>query len=81
MARLLRSDLPDGYYHVTANAVPEAWLFRDDDRRLFLALLVLVADRYCWHIHAYCLMGTHYHLLLATTRERLSAGFHLLNGR
>ena len=81
MARLLRSDLPDGYYHVTANAVPEAWLFRDDDdRRLFLALLVLVADRYCWHIHAYCLMGTHYHLVLEASRERLSEGMRRLNG-
>ena len=33
-----------------------------------------------WRLHAWCLMGTHYHLLVEAPRERLSHGMHRLNG-
>jgi putative transposase len=82
VARLLRSSLPDGVYHVTARAVAAALLFRDDDdRMLMLYLLLDTVRRYGWDCHALCLMGTHYHLILETTRPRLSDGFQRLNGR
>ncbi len=82
VARQARSELPDGLYHVTAQAVCGAQLFvDDDDRRSFLWLLEFVIARFelaCW---AYCLMGTHYHLLLEGRREQLSEGMKRLNGR
>ena len=60
VARILRTTLRDGYFHVTANSVHGALLFRDDrDRLLFLWLFRRALARFalCWH--AYCLMGTH----------------------
>lgn len=79
--RPLRSDLPDGFYHVTAHGVGHARIFRDDeDRRDFLALLVATVDRFEWRCYAFCLMGTHYHLVVETTQERLSRGVQRLNG-
>jgi REP element-mobilizing transposase RayT len=69
-------------YHVTAQAVCGASLFVDDeDRRAFFLLLEFVIARFeltCW---AYCLMGTHYHLVLEGRRERLSDGMKRLNER
>jgi putative transposase len=81
MARMLRRDLPDGIYHVTARGVAHASIFRDDrDRAGFLGILAEVVDRYAWRCHAFCLMGTHYHLVVETTRAQLSAGLQRLNG-
>jgi len=68
MPRLRRSQLPDGIVHVTTRGVFERAIFLDDlDRLMFLALLVLVARRHGWKLHAYCLMGTHYHLVVETS--------------
>ena len=81
MARFLRGDLPDGVYHVTARGVNRTPIFLDDDdRRLFLRLLAESVGRFGWHCHAFCLMGTHYHLVVETLRVGLSAGLHRLNG-
>jgi putative transposase len=81
MPRVPRSSLPNGYFHVFARGVPAAGqLFRDDeDRRAFLALLWLTGRKHHWTCHAICVLGTHYHLVLETTRERLSAGPQRLN--
>lgn len=81
MARRPRAYLPDGTYHVTASAVAGDKIFRDDDdRRTFLRLLERAARGFSWRIDTFCLMSTHYHLLLATTRPELSDGFRYLNG-
>lgn len=83
MARVPRTSLPDGYFHVYSRSIASgALLFRDDDDRdTFLELIWRVARKHAWTCHAICLMGTHYHLVLETTRENLSAGLHLLNWR
>jgi REP element-mobilizing transposase RayT len=82
MARRPRSILPpEGVYHVTARGVDRRAIYRDDeDRAFFIALLRLVARRHEWVVHAYCLMDNHYHVIVATRLERLSVGFHRLNG-
>ena len=81
MARVIRSDLPDGFFHVTANAVHGAKVYADDEDRLeFLELLAESVARFGWRCIAYSLMGTHYHLLLETTVEQLARGLHRLNG-
>jgi putative transposase len=81
MPRMPRSLLPDGYFHVTSRGNRGARIFIEDlDRLDFLDLLRSTVDRCSWQLHAYCLMGTHYHLLLEATRERLSAGVRRLNG-
>ena len=81
MARALRTDLPDGLFHVTARAVAGTPLYRDgEDCRTFLQLLAQVIPRFGWHCYALCLMTTHYHLVLESTRRALSLGVQRLNG-
>jgi REP element-mobilizing transposase RayT len=81
MARGLRLQVPGGIYHVTTRGVARLPIFRnDDDRRCLLALLGDVVDRYEWSCHAYCLMTTHYHLLVRTPLPNLAIGMKRLNG-
>ena len=76
-----RSDLPDGIFHVTTRGVDSCAIYRDDvDRISFLRLFAGVVNRFGWRSYAFCLMGTHYHLVVETTRARLSAGLQRLNG-
>ncbi len=82
MARPLRVEYPGAVYHAMARGHERASLFRDDtDREKFVALLAATARDEAWEVHAYCLMGNHYHLLVETPRGKLSRGMHSLNGR
>jgi putative transposase len=79
--RPLRSDLPDGIYHVTTRGVAGTRIVLDDhDRRTFFVRLADVIQRFQWRWYAICLMDTHYHLVIETTRVSLSAGLKRLNG-
>jgi REP element-mobilizing transposase RayT len=79
--RAPRRSLPDGIYHVTARGIDRDAVFRDDaDRVLFLRLLGETVDRQGWICHAFCLMGTHYHLVVEATQAALSRGLQRLNG-
>jgi REP element-mobilizing transposase RayT len=81
MGRVARTSLPDGFFHVAARGVARRGrIFRDDDdRETFLALLRQTVRRQPWTCHAFCLMGTHYHLVLETPRDALSNGLQRLN--
>lgn len=80
MPRRARIQAAGAAYHVTANGVARSALFRDDlDRQRFLKLLAAVVARFEWTCHAYCLMTTHYHLLVQTPVPNLSAGMQQLN--
>ena len=85
VARQARSELPDGLYHVTAQAICGAQLFvDDDDRRSFLWLLEFVVARFELACRAYCLMGTHEHLLSGSSSAHTvicGARWVLLSGR
>ena len=52
----------------------------DDQRHYFLALLGEVYTRYRAEIHAYCLMGNHYHLLIRTPEANLQRVMRHVNG-
>jgi len=68
MARPLRIDVRDGWYHVMSRGTERRELFRDDrDHGHFLELLEEIVGRYGVKIHAYVLMGNHYHLLVHGT--------------
>ena len=82
MPRRARSELPDGRFHVTTRGVCGIPLFVDDeDRRVFLWLLGEVSQRYSVRCLAFCLMGTHYHLILECRVAALSPTMRRLNGR
>ena len=81
MPRPPRSFLPGGLYHVFARGNRKQSIFlADGDRSLFLDLLRKVKSRHAWEIHGYCLMNTHYHLLVETPAADLSVGMQRLNG-
>ena len=81
VARVNRSSLPDGFFHVTARGIPERAIYLDDpDRASFVRLLRRTEARHGWLCHAYCLLTTHYHLVVECTRASLSDGLRELNG-
>jgi len=54
-------------------------IFRDiHDRQDFLVCLESAANRTNVEIHAYCLMGNHFHLLVRTPDANLDQMMHLL---
>jgi REP element-mobilizing transposase RayT len=56
-------------------------VFTDDlDRLEFLHALGIVVDRFGWRLVAYCLMGTHYHLLVESKTGDLPVAMCWLNG-
>ncbi len=82
MPRVLRTTLPDGYFHVISRGVDGCEIVRDDvDRRMFLSHLRTAVEHYGWVVHAFCLMTTHYHVVVHSTRVELSRGVQRLNGR
>jgi putative transposase len=82
MPRTPRHQLANGIFHVTGRGNRRQPIFADgDDRLLFLYLLDEVRRRHGWLGHAYCLMPNHYHVVVETPRENLSAGMQWLNGR
>jgi REP-associated tyrosine transposase len=83
MARRPRIQVADVIYHVTSRAVEKRTIFDvvQGDREYFLVLLQLVVVRYGWRLHAYCLMGNHFHLLVETPDANLAAGMQELKSR
>lgn len=69
-----------GIYHVCARGNNKRPIFVDDlDRLLFVQRLNRVALRFGWTIHAYVLMGNHYHLVLEIGEAGLAKGMCQLN--
>ena len=50
------------------------------DYAAWLALLDRTVRRFGWACHAYCVLPNHYHLLLESSRNRISRGMRDLNG-
>ena len=74
VARTLRVDAPGTFHHVYNRGARKRFVFLDDhDRRRFLYLLGQAVDRTGARVHAYCLMGNHFHLLVESPNGDLSA--------
>lgn len=68
MARPLRLEHPGAVWHVTSRGNERREIFCDDhDRQDFLRQLAGVVTEFTWRLHAYVLMGNHYHLLFETS--------------
>ena len=77
----MRIEYEGGFYHITSRCNARQPVFLgNDDFFLFLRNLADVVERSQWIIHAYCLMGNHYHMLLETPQANLSTGVRQLNG-
>ena len=69
-------------HHVTGHALPTRAAFPDDTaRRGFLSLLSTTARSGDWLVLAYCLLTTHYHVLVQTLAANLGIGMKRLHGR
>jgi REP element-mobilizing transposase RayT len=75
MPRQLRIEYPGAIYHVMNRGDRREPIFQDDaDRRGFLETLGEACRKTDWQIHAYCLMGNHFHVVLETPAANLVAG-------
>jgi len=79
MARPLRIEQQDTFYHVLNRGNERRAIFRDEhDYEGFLDRLGKCSRRFSLDIHAYVLMGNHYHLLVKTHEANLSAAMQWL---
>ena len=79
MARSIRIEIPGGFYHVMARGNRREKIFADeDDRRFFLQTLSEACGMTGWRVHAWVLMGNHYHLFIETPEPNLVAGMKWL---
>ncbi len=76
----LRSFTPGGVYQLTARGTNDEALLRCSlDGPDFVALLSRVASRFTLDVLAWCLMTTHYHLLVRTRSGDVSHAMQYLN--
>ncbi|HEX6664393.1 MAG TPA: transposase [Gaiellaceae bacterium] len=81
MTRPHRIEEPGGIFHIATRSVDERHAFGTiEDRWSFLGVLNDVVDEYNWLCKGYCLMGSHYHLIVETPKPNLSLGMQRLNG-
>ena len=81
MARQLRIQYEGAIYHLMNRGDRREEIFRDDvDRKRFLEALEAVCQKTGWQVHAYCLMGNHFHLVVETPRANLVEGMKWLLG-
>jgi putative transposase len=81
MARKLRIQFPGAIYLITSRGDRRQPIFQSDaDRQGFLVALGEVCSRTGWNVYAWCLMGDHFHLVLATPEPNLIAGMKWLLG-
>ena len=81
MSRPLRIQYPDAWYHVMNRARRGQDLFPDQtDMDTFINLLKETAAMFNLKVSAFCLMPTHYHLLIQTPDANLARCMRHING-
>jgi REP element-mobilizing transposase RayT len=81
MPRQLRIQYEGAIYHLMNRGDRREEIFRDNlDRKSFLQVLGVACEKTGWQVHAYCLMGNHFHLIIETPRANLVEGMKWLLG-
>ena len=81
MPRQLRLEYAGAIYHLINRGDRREPVFRDDqDCQRFLETLGEACEKTGWQVHAYCLMGNHFHLVVETPQANLVAGMKWLLG-
>lgn len=82
MPRPPRIDFPGARHHVMSRGARRQDIFLDDGCCVrFLELLAVLPARFGIEVHGYALMPNHFHLMLVSTRGRLSLGMSYLLSR
>jgi len=81
MARPLRIEYKNAFYHITSRGNERKIIFRDEkDNEKFLYYLDVMHQRYGIIVYAYVLMNNHYHLIIETPKPNLYRMMRDLNG-
>ncbi|NOU35650.1 MAG: transposase [Kiritimatiellaceae bacterium] len=81
MPRKPRIEYDGATYHVMCRGNRQQTVFRDArDNEIFLDTLGAACVRCGWRVHAFVLMGNHYHLLVETPEANLVTGMQWLQG-
>lgn len=73
MARPLRIQFPNAFYHITCRGIERRKIFIDDKERYrFLVFLSESLETYQVVLHAYIFMTNHFHLLIQTKKANCS---------
>jgi REP-associated tyrosine transposase len=76
-----RDNFPGGFFHAFTRGNNRGSVLGDDLLRvMFMRMFARVAVRYRWVVYAWCLMTTHYHVVVHTPEAGLSEGMRDLNG-
>lgn len=79
MPRAPRIEYPGAIYHIINRGNYRSWIFEDDGaKHAFEKCLFEACERTGWILHAYCVMGNHYHLAIETPEPNLSEGMRWL---
>ena len=81
MARPLRIEYPEAWYHVMNRGLSYTKIYRqEEDYKLFLTVIKEACILFNVYISSYCLMNNHYHLLINTPEGNLSRFMRHVNG-
>ena len=81
VARKLRIQYSGAIYHVMNRGDHRERIFvADADRQLFLGTLEQTCEKTGLHVHAFCLMTNHFHLVVETPNANLVEGMKWLLG-
>ena len=79
MPRKLRLQYPGAMYHLMSRGDQREKIFLDDVDRQFrrggIKTLAEACQNTGWQVHAYCLMPSHYHLVVETPEPNLVCCF------
>ncbi len=81
MARPIRIEYPDAYYHISSRGDGRKEIYREkDDYELFYEILASSVSKYQIIIYAFTLMSNHYHLIIMTPLGNLASCMRYING-
>ena len=81
MARPFRIEYPGAWYHVMNRGANRNRIYsKDEDYERFLKVLQEACSLFNVYISAYCLMSTHYHIVINTPEGNLSRFMRHVNG-
>jgi REP element-mobilizing transposase RayT len=79
VGKIERFDEAQAWHHVMNRGIAHRTVIENGhDARMFLAFVARAVARDLIEVHAYCLMTTHFHLLVRSTSRSLSAAMQLI---
>jgi REP element-mobilizing transposase RayT len=79
MARKVRLEYPGAIYHVINRGNYRSWVFESEGaKKAFEECLFEACQKSRWRLHAYVIMGNHFHLAVETPEGNLVSGMHWL---